>query len=137
MTTMQQPEPTDATSFPEDDQTCRFFAAGNCRFGTTCRYSHNDSGAPMAPLHQGPPPPSSSIACRFFAQGNCKFGSKCRFHHSQQAMNRHQNRLNTPAPAPGSPCRYFSQGRCKYGQDCRFTHDLSKPQNSFIKLLLS
>lgn len=127
----QQPQ-QNGDSQPESqdqNQPCRFFAAGNCRYGQSCRYSHNDTGAmPSVPLHADPSPPPSSIACKFFSQGNCKFGNKCRFHHSQQALNRNQNRLNTPAPAPGSPCRFFSQGRCRFGQDCRFSHDLSLAQ---------
>lgn len=113
----QQPPPSASPqqTLPPQDQLqhgedpaggpCRFFAAGNCRFGQSCRYSHNDSGTghspsccernvcnnidPLswssgAPLLQDPAPPPASIACRFFAQGSCKFGNKCRFHHSQQ-----------------------------------------------------
>lgn len=117
---------------PPAGSPCRFFAAGNCRYGQSCRYSHNDSGAPIAPIRKELPSQPSSLPCRFFASGKCKFGHKCLYYHSQQALNRNQNRLTPASPPPGSPCRFFAQGRCRFGPECKFSHDPSiMPQQGF------
>lgn len=69
-----------------DSKRCRFFAQGNCRKGTACKFVHQAefTGAvkPIRiPMHsvQGQP------VCKFFAKGGCKFGPQCRYRHDALA----------------------------------------------------
>ncbi|KAF4674801.1 hypothetical protein FOL47_008679 [Perkinsus chesapeaki] len=55
--------------------TCHFFARGNCRNGTACRFSHNPESL------AGPSTRRSDIACKFYQQGDCRHGSSCKFSH--------------------------------------------------------
>mmetsp|Transcript_18792 Transcript_18792/g.31474 ORF Transcript_18792/g.31474 Transcript_18792/m.31474 type:complete len:290 (-) Transcript_18792:497-1366(-) len=66
-----------------------------CRFGSGCRFRHQNPAAPsparagMSPPHMGAfmPPVSpaggggSAVRCTYFAWGNCQFGDNCRFAH--------------------------------------------------------
>ena len=72
-------------------QVCRFYAAGNCRSGASCRFVHAPAGAasPGGATSGGAggnafaasPPDSSKTECIYFKQGNCQYGTSCRFRH--------------------------------------------------------
>lgn len=52
----------------QERRVCKFYAAGQCRFGDKCRNLHID----------GNPPQREPRPCKFFAHGNCRFGDNCR-----------------------------------------------------------
>ncbi|KAK9765745.1 hypothetical protein K7432_005681 [Basidiobolus ranarum] len=58
---------------------CRFFMKGYCRFGNSCRFTHQGLGQsqPELPLNSYNPMPT----CRYWLQGNCRFGNQCRYEH--------------------------------------------------------
>eukprot|EP00898_Chlorokybus_atmophyticus_P008465 jgi/Chlat1/861/Chrsp107S01316 len=55
---------------------CRYFAAGCCRFGAECIYSH-DQAAANRPMRERPETP----VCVYFVSGNCRNGDSCMFRH--------------------------------------------------------
>jgi hypothetical protein len=60
---------------------CRFFAAGTCRNGDNCKFSHDQQvGAAQVASNGGPKKP-----CRFFARGVCQKGDSCSFAHDLDA----------------------------------------------------
>jgi RNA-binding, Nab2-type zinc finger len=76
---------------------CRFFAAGNCTYGTSCRNSHifvpPDYTIRSAPetrpeLSQQEVRTESSVQrklhCWFFSQGSCRYGIACKNSHELQ-----------------------------------------------------
>ncbi|ORX90270.1 hypothetical protein K493DRAFT_318075 [Basidiobolus meristosporus CBS 931.73] len=88
----QENSPNSVTS--GSPSVCRFFMKGYCRFGNSCRFSHQGLGLP-----QGQPEPylgrrNPMPTCRFWLQGNCRFGNQCRYEHPI-----HVN-PNIPAPFP-------------------------------------
>lgn len=71
---------------------CRFFLAGRCNAGETCRFSHQLGGQqPPSPLKEVAPPRADAVAapppCRFFLAGKCTAGEACRFSHAADALN--------------------------------------------------
>ncbi|RKP16438.1 hypothetical protein ROZALSC1DRAFT_1698, partial [Rozella allomycis CSF55] len=46
---------------------CKHFAKGNCRYGPSCRFSHDLS--------------AQNTVCEYFKKGNCRFGTRCRNSH--------------------------------------------------------
>jgi hypothetical protein len=60
---------------------CKFFAAGFCRSGADCQYSHD-------PLHFAPQPLESKkpVECQFFKDGFCKRGTGCTFAHGPEEL---------------------------------------------------
>jgi RNA exonuclease 4 len=73
---------------------CSFWARGQCRNGTNCRFSHvPPTAAPSPPA--ATPPTDSRAPCLFFARGQCRNGDSCRFSHVLPPAN--------PAAPPGSP----------------------------------
>eukprot|EP01122_Echinamoeba_exundans_P001626 TRINITY_DN11646_c0_g1_i1.p1 TRINITY_DN11646_c0_g1~~TRINITY_DN11646_c0_g1_i1.p1 ORF type:complete len:139 (+),score=20.80 TRINITY_DN11646_c0_g1_i1:127-543(+) len=57
---------------------CRFFAAGRCKYGSECRFSHE----PAAPKSTAAPSTApKKQPCKYFKRGYCANGSKCRFSH--------------------------------------------------------
>ena len=95
---------------------CANYKSGGCRFGSRCRFSHNqeveDSDQRLNPGQQLSPPSHVHIPCKFFSQsGVCTFGSLCRFQHIEGGS---QNKVI---------CKFFSQsGYCHYGVNCVFLH---------------
>ncbi|XP_027300731.3 uncharacterized protein [Anas platyrhynchos] len=67
---------------------CRNFARGFCRWGRSCRFSHDPKSAPR---------------CRYFQSGACGYGERCSFQHVQEepvpAGSRHSP---MPSVAPGA-----------------------------------
>ncbi|KAM4885458.1 uncharacterized protein FYW23_012394 [Sylvia borin] len=48
---------------------CRNFARGSCRWGQSCRFSHDRKSAQV---------------CRYFQRGVCRYGEHCRYRHIQE-----------------------------------------------------
>lgn len=161
---------------------CRFFAAGKCFYGTSCRNSHI-----YAPPDYTIPPNSESrqnvsqnspqlsttnnsvpskTLCWFFTQGKCRYGTTCKNSHDiqpQSGLPFHQilttttysptndvetevralstetisqtNTLQSDTPswhaqATGEertrsrfPCIFFARGCCQNGKECNFLHE--------------
>jgi hypothetical protein len=91
---------------------CKFFAAGHCRFGAACVYTHSN---PVASDH-------CSMPCAYFLKGNCADGDKCRFMHiSRQTVPAYEE------PISSRPfdivCKFHLTFRgCKSGDSCPFQH---------------
>ncbi|CAK8679242.1 unnamed protein product [Clavelina lepadiformis] len=47
---------------------CRYFLHGICKYGSSCRYSHNRDTAP-------------DLVCRYYQDGHCSYGERCRYDH--------------------------------------------------------
>lgn len=63
-TTLTQDLPTSGSG---DQEICKYYLHGACRFGDSCFFSHA-----QAPAQQ-----SSNIICKYFLAGNCSFGNRC------------------------------------------------------------
>lgn len=61
---------------------CRFYALGRCRYGSSCRFWHDPQHDNMQPGR----PAAGVPACRYFAAGTCAFGDVCRFRHVKPAV---------------------------------------------------
>ncbi|KAK0225636.1 hypothetical protein IW262DRAFT_1446605 [Armillaria fumosa] len=104
---------------------CRNFLHGNCRFGDSCRYSHQTRTAGSLPVTNRKPTFSPSSPCIYFAQGMCNKGEACTFLHVGPSVDaRPIVRGGEPANMPSvfAPCKFFLQGKCAKGKDCPFPH---------------
>ena len=81
---------------------CKFFAAGSCRFGTSCRNSHIFA------------PPEYTVPA---AQDICSPHPKQDF----------QRPAIETAVSSTKVCWFFSQGHCRYGTSCKNPHDIPTP----------
>jgi hypothetical protein len=156
---------------------CRFFAAGKCFYGTSCRNSHiyappdytilpnsesrqnvSQNSPQLSTMNNSVP---SKTPCWFFTQGKCRYGTTCKNSHDIRqhggGLPFHQNsptndvetdvsalptetinRMNilqgdTPsrhAQAIGGertrgllPCIFFARGSCRNAKECGFLHE--------------
>ena len=60
---------------------CFAFQKGDCKFGSTCRYSHTDADVAAAP----PRVEAASKPCFAYQKGDCKYGATCKFSHAIEA----------------------------------------------------
>lgn len=103
---------------------CSFFAAGKCRNGAGCKFSHAEPGR-WAPA-----------ACKFFLQGTCSAGRSCRFSHDPQLLRARRQVSAATRDAslrPGAfgvPCRFFKAGECSAGDKCPYVHVVKKTGKS-------
>ncbi|KAJ3061610.1 hypothetical protein HK102_009045 [Quaeritorhiza haematococci] len=67
--------------------TCRYFAAGNCRYGTLCFFSHDLAAAPSTV-------PKKLGSCKYFARGTCKYGDACFYFHDPVTLDLHAPNIN-------------------------------------------
>ncbi|EIE26681.1 hypothetical protein COCSUDRAFT_12361, partial [Coccomyxa subellipsoidea C-169] len=111
---------------------CRFHTQGNCRYGSSCRYSHDLSSVP-------------SQVCSYFLAGYCAYGRRCHFAHLQPdgtpLPGEHIEAPRTEEPASQASsvtqqlqafggCRqahdicpeYSRSGFCSRGASCKWTH---------------
>ncbi|KAK0213098.1 hypothetical protein DFS33DRAFT_1249741 [Desarmillaria ectypa] len=104
---------------------CQPFLRGSCRFGDSCRFSHQARRTGSIPVTSSNPTVSPSSPCIFFAQGMCRKGEACTFLHIGPSVDpRPIVRGGEPASLPSifAPCRFFLQGKCTKGKDCPFPH---------------
>ncbi|CAG8441300.1 4033_t:CDS:1 [Acaulospora colombiana] len=81
---------------------CRFFQRGSCRYGESCRYSH-ESSAPISVQKFGVlTHPKSATPCRFFAKGYCRYGDDCKFAHGGGRFH-HDNGITSVNEPDGMP----------------------------------
>ncbi|XP_050182626.1 LOW QUALITY PROTEIN: probable E3 ubiquitin-protein ligase makorin-1 [Myiozetetes cayanensis] len=69
---------------------CRNFARGSCRWGQSCRFSHDRNSAQI---------------CRYFQSGFCSYGEQCSYQHIQEELvpSRYGGSLHAPLPlGPGA-----------------------------------
>lgn len=89
--------PSGDGGLPGAGNPCTFFnTPQGCRFGNTCRFTHEPGGPggsgprpsgpqgavayPISGTHMAAGPPSAQ-PCSFFQKGNCRNGTSCRFSH--------------------------------------------------------
>ncbi|RPA90894.1 hypothetical protein L873DRAFT_1753088 [Choiromyces venosus 120613-1] len=74
-------------SFTNPSGVCRFFASsGKCRFGSGCKFSHNNDSSSSSSSAPFPRPRSDPVKqkspCHFFQKhGNCRLGDDCKYSH--------------------------------------------------------
>ena len=76
---------------------CRFHVLGQCRYGTSCRFSHDLTSVPS----QVRPDPGSTRPC---------------------AIVRALGKMLTYTIMSCQVCSYFLAGHCAYGKQCKFAH---------------
>ncbi len=88
---------------------CRFFASPQgCRFGDSCRYSHDGGGGVSAVSAVSPPVAAEAPA------------PLCLSVPAPPAMEAAVQRSQAPPP----PCRFFASPQgCRFGAGCRFSHN--------------
>ncbi|TGZ59003.1 hypothetical protein CRM22_009310 [Opisthorchis felineus] len=90
---------------------CRYYQAGNCLNGDSCRFSH------------------PTVRCRTFAStGWCPYGYSCHFWHDLSG------RQAAPPTIQRKICQFFINNQCKYGDRCSFSHDLEAQNSSGLTL---
>lgn len=77
---------------------CRFYQAGNCRFGNKCHNSHIQAGESPGPSTSAPPSPRNQ-------------------------PSKPPNLLEASSPLPTGVCSfYWRTGRCKLEFECKYKH---------------
>lgn len=99
----------DADRAPRDTKACKDWASGQCKFGSSCKFSHAD-GTPSREWTETRMQP-----CRDWANGACKFGDGCRFNHEATPRERSEVQSRTP-------CTDYARGNCKFGDTCKYSH---------------
>jgi hypothetical protein len=83
----------------KETSVCRDFLRGTCKFGESCKFSHQGGDAATANL--------STKVCHQFKRGTCRFGSECLYAHAEKEA---------------VVCKAFRAGRCIHGALCKFLH---------------
>ena len=79
---------------------CRFFAAGFCASGESCRFAHVSDKSLSS---------MSSLECVHHKRGSCREGEKCRFLHAQPIIAQKTSAHDTTqASAIPSICKYVN-----------------------------
>lgn len=75
-------------------EACRNFMRGHCRFGATCRFSHNPSSDSTDTANTGKGAPKKfkvGRPCFNFRDGKCTRGNQCRFMHTTTPPSTNMN----------------------------------------------
>jgi len=116
------------------DKVCSYFKIHRvCRFGTSCRFTHEDMDLKSKPATSsqqtnvrgiGSGRGSGDSVCNFFRNyGSCRFGVTCRFSHEIDK----DSKTRPPATNHDIVCNFFrSYGSCRFGVTCRFSHEIDK-----------
>merc|ERR1711904_191748 len=75
---------------------CKFYLAGWCGAGGTCKYAHYQSE--LKPMDQ-----PVAVMCKYFQQGTCQNGAGCRFAHDEVQLVRQTIDRYTPDTATENP----------------------------------
>ncbi|KAJ3187809.1 hypothetical protein HDU85_006202 [Gaertneriomyces sp. JEL0708] len=88
---------------------CEFYAAGGCKMGEHCPFSHAGPGATF----------EESKPCRFFKSGSCVRGAHCPWSHDMKI----------------EPCVFFHFKKgCVKGDDCPFSHaEITEEQRQVLE----
>ena len=95
---LSDPTPSPASSGanvqnPIKNKVCQYHLQQRCKFGSGCRYVHNQQGF------------DTNTPCKHFLEGNCKFGRKCWYQHPQNLSQTHPNHFHQ------APWEYFNTDR--------------------------
>jgi GLE1-like protein./Zinc finger C-x8-C-x5-C-x3-H type (and similar). len=101
------------TNFIKDKkEPCKYFAQGKCKYGASCKYSHDVSrnlgtnvASPFGQAQNTSVSPFGNTGwndssnktqpCKFFAEGKCRFGANCKFCHDTKGFVGFNNSANT------------------------------------------
>lgn len=87
-----------ARRYEDKQRPCFKFSLGTCRFGSECKFSHEDGLDPELGKPQG------YRDCRDFIKGECRRGDSCRFSHSLGKQTIPEpNVMKTEAEIPPKP----------------------------------
>ncbi|KAI9017508.1 hypothetical protein BC832DRAFT_525888, partial [Gaertneriomyces semiglobifer] len=88
---------------------CEFYAAGGCKMGEHCPFSHAGPGATF----------EERKPCRFFKSGSCVRGAHCPWSHDMKI----------------EPCVFFHfKSGCVKGDDCPFSHaEITEEQRQVLE----
>lgn len=89
-----------------EDNICRDFLKGFCRFEGKCRFKHPDDKSRSGGGSGGGGVPLGDV-CKDYARGHCDYGARCKFKHPVV-------------------CKDFISGKCTY-PNCRFFHPPAPP----------
>jgi hypothetical protein len=129
---------------------CKFFVAGYCMRGDSCRYTHettpgisNPASAPPAPRDVAKPNTSKRIASQFLQGGSWR-EQRLDTPNESSANDILSSTLRSPQPLPQIPlavrsrrsdltqptqdnrsqipCYHYARGNCRNGNTCSFSH---------------
>ncbi|XP_018493819.1 E3 ubiquitin-protein ligase makorin-1-like [Galendromus occidentalis] len=103
-------------SFSPRSVLCRFIRSNECRYGASCRFSHDGTSETVA-------------VCRYFQRGDCRYGERCRYRHvsedSSCPPSSSAQSIETPVESPleaSALCEFHViSGVCR-NRDCKATH---------------
>jgi hypothetical protein len=107
-----KPVVTGVPFLQEYTKMCSHFQAGNCRYGTACRFAHDESQLQWAERSRNK---EKFICWEMLNTGACEFGDECRYSH------------NMDAPRCKTICRYWLGNTCAHGAACNFVHGTPSP----------
>jgi hypothetical protein len=74
-------------------ENCKFYMAGSCFFGETCKNNHPTT-ADGHPVRPGMPD------CPFYMSGNCTKKTTCKYNHTHKGLSGLPDVVAAVAPAP-------------------------------------
>eukprot|EP00440_Ansanella_granifera_P000772 gb/GFBE01000833.1/.p1 GENE.gb/GFBE01000833.1/~~gb/GFBE01000833.1/.p1 ORF type:complete len:360 (+),score=61.71 gb/GFBE01000833.1/:1-1080(+) len=104
---------------------CRFYLAGQCNFGDSCKFTHGDQLTSVNKVNM-----KTSNAN--------KIGGQAAEHPAEPQQTRQQSNIVRQVKYCTSFCRFFKVGECRRGEACKFAHysEQLQPQVSLFKTQL-